>query len=300
MAYLAQRFTYLDAEAWRQLVENGRIWCNDSLCQLTTLVQAGDHITCELPDFPAPKVNLNYDIVFEDPWLLGINKPPNLRVHSQGKFVMANLMYHLRHQRQPPYPEAQLVNRLDADTSGVLLVARAPDVKQTLDAQFAAGEVEKIYLAVVKGVLDPPTGMIDLPVGKVAGSRLAHRHGVVSGGKTAVTYYKTVSTYQSNFSLVELSPQTGRTHQLRVHLAAIGHPIIGDALYTMSDSTFLQWLANPQPTPEMQGMTRHALHCLKTRFLHPVQGQVCTIVAPLAADMQELLVRLESGSGVFE
>lgn len=295
--YLAQRFTYLDKRAWLQLVVDGRTWCNDDVCHRDTAVQAGDHISCDLPDFPAPEVNLNYHIVYEDPWLLGINKPPNLRVHSQGKFVAANLMYHLRHQRQPSYPEAQLVNRLDADTSGIVVLARSPDVKRALAAQFAAGDVEKVYLAVVHGTLTVPAGIIDLPVGQVMDSGLRHRQGVVVGGKTAVTHYKTVAVFQEAYSLVELRPQTGRTHQLRVHLAAMGHPIVGDALYTMDDEAYLHWLAAPQPKPEMQGMARQALHCQETRFTHPITSQLCAITAPLPQDMQTLLARLSDPSG---
>ncbi len=297
VAYLAERFTYLPAEAWRQMVLNGRTWRNDLLCHEETLVQAGDRITCELPDFPAPEVNLDYELVYEDPWLLGINKPPNLRVHSQGKFVTANLIYHLRHQRQPPYPEAQLVHRLDANTSGVMVVARRPEVQQALGTQFAAGEVEKVYLAVVAGVPNPPVGVIDLPLGKAFGSPWRHKQAVVAGGKMAVTSYKTIATYQPGYALLELRPRTGRTHQLRVHLAAAGHPIVGDALYTMGDAAFMRWLKDPRPTPEMQGMTRHALHAQEVRFAHPVSGEACVVTASFPKDMQALVTRLEEATG---
>lgn len=289
VAYLAGRFTYLGVEQWQELVENGRIWLNGRSATTTSLVHGGDLITCDLPEFPEPEVNLAYDIVYEDEWLLGINKPAGLRVHSQGKFVTTNLIYHLRHRRQPPYPEALLVNRLDANTSGVVLAARSPAVKQALDTQFAAGSVEKLYHALVLGSPKPPSGVIDLPLGPAPGSDLAHRQGVVPGGKTAVTLYKTVAVYQGGFSLLELRPKTGRTHQLRAHLAALGYPIVGDALYSLDDEAYRRWLANPQP---LHGLSRQALHCSQTSFTHPVAGQLCTIAAPLPEDIQRLLARL--------
>lgn len=295
VAYLAQRFTYLEAAAWQELVENGRITCNGRTCNPTTLIHPGDTITCDLPDVPVPpEVNLNYTIVYEDDWLLGIDKPGHLRVHSQGKFVTANLIYHLRTQHQPPYPEAELVNRLDADTSGVVLIARNKEVKRALSVQFAAGEVEKVYVAVVQGIPQPLTGSIDQPIGRVTGSRLRHRYGVMEGGKTAVTYYQTLATYGNHHALLELHPQTGRTHQLRVHLATIGHPIVGDALYTLNDEAFLDWVRERPLLPMMQGMTRQALHCCETRFTHPISDTTCTITAPLPADMEKLLEQVAS------
>lgn len=288
VAYLARRFSYLDTEVWQQLVQDGRVWVNGRLADPATPIRPGDTITCDMPDFAPPPVNLAYEIIYEDAWLLGINKPPGLRVHSQGKFVQANLMYHLRHVRQPAYPEVMLVNRLDANTSGVVLVARSTAVKRALDEQFAAGTVAKRYLGVVMGCPDPPVGSIDLPVGHVAGSRLRIRHGVVADGKTAVTHYQTLAAVPP-FCLLALQPQTGRTHQLRVHLAAIGHPLVGDALYALDDEAYLNWLEKPQPIPPPHGLTRQALHCWETRFWHPITGQPCTITASLPADMAALL-----------
>ena len=120
--YLATRFTYLPEASWAMFVREGRIFCNGVICEEATTVARGDTIRCDLPDFGAPEVNYGYSIVYQDEWLIAVNKPAGLRVHSRGKFVNANLIYHLRHIRQPAYPEADLVNRLDADTSGLVLV----------------------------------------------------------------------------------------------------------------------------------------------------------------------------------
>lgn len=296
IGYLAARFTYLSQEDWINLVKQGKVQCNDIVCQTTTCVTQGDVITCELPEFTAPSVNLDYTLVYADRWLLGINKPGNLRVHSQGKFVTANLIYHLRYQHEPPYPEAQLVNRLDAGTSGIVVVARDEEARRQLGQQFSEQLVTKEYLAVVVGIPSQEKGVIDLPIIKIKGTDVKHRYGVArdGGGKTAVSHYECITPLGSQHALLRLYPKTGRTHQLRVHLAAIGHPIVGDALYTMDDAAFLAWCTQRTPTPSMHGLARQALHCCRTSFIHPITYTPCTIEAPLPDDMQQLIERLQS------
>ena len=286
--YLAARFTYRTLAEWQALVAEGRVFCNDALCLPTTLVRQGDVVACELPDFTPPGVNFAYRILYEDAWLLGVDKPAGLRVHSQGKFVTANLIYQLRYVHQPPYPEAHLVNRLDAQTSGVVVLARETAVLRAMSQLFATGEVEKVYLAVVDGAPRPPAGVIDQPIGQTTGPLGVKRFGVMDGGKTAVTHYQVRHTF-GDAALVELRPQTGRTHQLRVHLAAIGHPIIGDALYRMDDAAYLDWVERGVHAGQMARLARQALHCAATRFTHPVTGLPTTFTAPLPADIAALL-----------
>lgn len=290
--YLSRRFTYLAEADWRDLLHQGRIVCNGHPCPTTRLVTKDDVIGCELPDFEAPAVNFDYEIVYEDEWLLGINKPAGLRVHSSGKFVRANLIYHLRQLHQPPYPEASLVNRLDADTSGLVLLARNKEVHGQLAQMFVAGEMEKRYLAVVAGQPSPADGSIALPIGAIKEAAIPRFWIGGANAKPAVTHYRTLSRLGNNFSLLELQPETGRTHQLRVHLAAIGHPIAGDALYTMNDADYLNWRRNPPPQSVWQ---RQALHSHQLQFLHPMLQTCCTLTAPLAADMERLIRELTAG-----
>lgn len=231
-------------------------------------------------------MNFDYDIIYEDKWLFAVNKPAGLRVHSSGKFVHANLIYHLRHLHQPPYPEANLVNRLDADTSGLVLLARDKVVLGQLMRQFAERQVVKEYLAVVTGRPCPANGIINLPIGPVKDARVP-RFGINSlEGKPAVTHYRTIRHLSGHFTLLELKPETGRTHQLRVHLAAIGHPIAGDALYTMNDNNYLDWRLNPGTLTSLQGQ---ALHSHQLQFFHPVEQTVCTLTAPLAPDIVQFI-----------
>jgi len=289
--YLAARFTYLPGQEWEALVNDGRITANGVPATPATLIAPGDVVTCDLPDFAPPEVNLDITVLYEDDWLLAVNKPAGLRVHSQGRFVTANLIYHLRHQHQPPYPEAHLAHRLDADTSGVVVLARDKETLAALARQFERGEVGKTYLALVHGVPAAAQGVIDLPIGKVAGGEVP-RHGVAAGGKTAVTHYRVLETFGSAYALLELRPTHGRTHQLRVHCTAVGHPIVGDALYTMDDAAYLAWRREGNHQGEMDLMRRQALHCAHTAFVHPKKETAVQITAPLPSDMETLVARL--------
>ncbi len=286
LEYLAARFTYLPEATWQQLIKEGLIWCNGAICVETTKVSQGDTVRCDLPDFTPPAVNLDYTILYEDEWLLAINKPAGLRVHSRGKFVNANLIYHLRHVHQPTFPEVNLVHRLDADTSGLVLLARNKVVLTDLARQFAEGLVKKRYLAVVEGRPAPADATINLPIGSVRDARVPRYCIDQVDGKAAVTHYKTIRILSDKYSLLELHPETGRTHQLRVHLAAIGHPIAGDALYTMNDDDYLDFRRNP---PFSTGLQRQALHSHQVQFLHPIYQDVCIITAPLAPDIEQFI-----------
>jgi len=287
--YLATRFTYLSKSAWAQLVLEERISCNGVRCGLATIVSKGNSIECDMPEFKAPAVNLDYTIVYEDEWLLGVNKPAGLRVHSRGKFVNANLIYHLRHLHDPAYPEVNLVNRLDTDTSGLVLLARDKTVLSQLMRQFAEGLVTKSYLAVVSGRPYPASGTIDLPIGPVKDA-LVPRFGIDKAlGKEAVTRYETIHELTDQLTLLELTPESGRTHQLRVHMAAIGYPIVGDALYTMNDKDYLDWLHNP---PTQVGLQRQALHSHSLQFFHPILKTTCTLTAPMAPDIARLIKKV--------
>ncbi|NJN54830.1 MAG: RluA family pseudouridine synthase [Anaerolineae bacterium] len=232
--YLAGRFTYRSRAEWLDLVAHGRVTRNGQPCTVDTIVTQGDVVGCDLPDMPLPeKFDFNYQIVYEDDWLLGINKPGHLLVHDKRQFAQANLIYHLRVLHQPPHPEAKLANRLDKDTSGVVLAARDSQTLQMMQQLFAGQQVQKEYLALVRGVPTPAAGVIDLPVDRLHSLPGVYRFGVVEGGKTAVTHYETVQTFGEQFALLRLFPKTGRTHQLRVHLQAIGHTIVGDVLYSL-------------------------------------------------------------------
>lgn len=289
--YLAGRFTYQTRETWQARIEAGGVTCNGRSTTPNQIVRQGDVIACELSDPPLPDVNLDYEIVYEDEWLLGVNKPGNLKVHGHGRFIQANLIYQVRHNHVPPYPEATLINRLDRDTSGVVLLARDSDTLREVQAQFAERTVEKTYLAVVHGIPSRAVQEIDLPIGRLPSAEGVYRFGVVEDGKPAQTLLELIRPLPPNYALVRLTPKTGRTHQLRVHLAALGHPIVGDSLYTMSD---VEFLAQFEAVSHVEAaLPRHALHCAQTTIWHPYEKRPLTITTPLARDIQTFLKTID-------
>lgn len=291
--YLAARFTYLSRDEWMTRIENGRLTINGRSAAAETIVHQGDEVAYALPELPSVSVNFNYAIIYEDDWLLGINKPGNLLVHAAGKYVAANLIYHLRNVHQPPYPHAHLVNRLDKDTSGVVVVAKGKDTLKIMSRLFATYGVEKVYVALVHGVPVPRRGVIHRPIGRVPSLRGVYRYGTegAENPKEAITHYQVTETFGDDYALLELKPQTGRTHQLRVHLAQLGHPIVGDRLYTMSDEAYLA--SFDETAVGDLPINRQALHCARNSFRHPYTDETCTITAPLPPDMQALLAQLE-------
>lgn len=291
--YLANRFTYLSTNDWREQIAFGRITRNGEICLADVPILAGDTIvfTVNQEEFPEPDADLAFQVVYEDDWLLGINKPGNLLVHRQGRSLTHNLIYQLRYVHQPPYPQAGIVNRLDRETSGVLLVARQPEFLAPLNSLFAEHVVKKTYLAVVHGQTKARQGVIDSPIGRDTDSVISYRYSAgpqAIASKDALTRYQVVADCR-NWSLLRLQPETGRTHQLRVHLAHIGHPIMNDKLYGRTDQEFLLWRDRPLADQATKQVSRQALHAESLQFIHPWTGKEVRIYAALPRDMQEWL-----------
>ncbi|KAA3657492.1 MAG: RluA family pseudouridine synthase [Chloroflexi bacterium] len=288
--YLAARFTYLSVDEWRERVENGRLTHNTLPCTTNTIVTQGDIVTYHMPD-PDKPPQLEYTVLYEDDWLLGINKPGTLLVHAKGRYVRENLIYQLRTYHNPPLPHVNLVNRLDKETSGVIMLAKDKETLRHMSRQFAIGDVTKTYLAIVHGTPSPASGTIDLPIGKVDAPSKGNHFGIDAvRGKTAVTHYETLHTckihHGEEISLLQLTPKTGRTHQLRVHTKALGHPIVGDKRYGIDDERIRE--ENGRLLLE-----RQALHCAATSFQHPHTGETCLIEAPMPDDIESFLQSAE-------
>lgn len=277
--YLAARFTYQTVVAWQAWVTDGHVWCNAHPATAETMVCQGDEVVCDVPAYEQPEVDFSYTIVYEDEWLIGVNKPTNLRVHGNGRFTQANLIYHLR---QHHCPEADLVNRLDAQTSGLVVVAKSKEALRQMQQLFQAQAVTKRYLAIVCGQLASTADVLDWPLAKQFPKQRFSPFVVVEKGeepgKTAVTHYQLQCHLGDSHSLVELQPKSGRTHQLRVHMAALGYPILGDSLYN----------------PEGPTSSRLALHCFENQFLHPFTQQTCSLQAPLSSGWYALVASLQN------
>ena len=234
-------------------------------------------------DVPAQAIPLT--ILYQDPDLVVIDKPPGLVVHpapghSSGTVVNALLslcpdLAGIRGSIRPG-----IVHRLDKDTSGLMVVAKTDRAHQSLSDQLKERAVHKEYQALVAGEPSPPEGVIDAPIARDPRDR--KRMAVVAGGREARTRY-TVTERFGRYSHLHAFPETGRTHQIRVHLAAIGHPIVGDAVYASG--------------PTRRLAPRHFLHAARLSFAHPRTGEPLTFEAPLPADLSAVLDRLRREAG---
>ncbi len=253
-------------------------------------VPAGSVIDLDVPAIPRQRrvtaaEQGAVEILFEDDHLLAVNKPPGVVAHPSFRNASGTLLNALLWfaRAWPAGTRPSLISRLDKQTSGVVLVARAPAVHAALQRAMQHGEVEKTYLAVVHGRPVPASGRIDLPLGRDVSDR--RRVVAVAGGRASVTEYTRMCTAgrgAAAVSIVQCRLVTGRMHQLRVHLAARGWPIIGDAVYGRTS-------ARRSGDTEPPAIGRQALHAWRVAFRHPVTGVFVNVEAPLPADIDALV-----------
>lgn len=218
-------------------------------------------------------------VVYEDDDLILVNKQPGVTVHptkTHPAGTLANGLMKRMLDSGDRY-KIRFVNRLDMDTSGILIVARNSHCQDAISKMMKRDQVEKYYYAVAHGIVEKDEGTIDAPLGRSGVDPV--RRAVIEDGSPSVTHYKVLERFESGFSYLMLRLETGRTHQIRVHLAYLGHPIAGDPLYGREE-------------PELIG--RQALHAGRIVFQHPVSGEVIDAEAPLPEDFQGLLDRLRS------
>jgi 23S rRNA pseudouridine1911/1915/1917 synthase len=258
-------------------------------------VRGGERIEIELPA-PRPSAlepqDLPLAILHEDADLLVVNKPAGLPVHPGAGARRATLVNALLHHCKDlsgvgGVERPGIVHRLDSDTSGVLVVAKNDTAHRSLAAQFKARTVRKLYEAIVWGVPRNPGGLIDRPVGRHPTARV--RMAVRPGGRPARTVYRVRTSFDS-VTLIEVEPETGRTHQIRVHLSFLGHPIIGDRLYGGGLRSHHVTAPVAEALAPYSGLALHA-RCLG--FTHPRDGTWREFTATRPADLQDLLERLE-------
>lgn len=259
-------------------LEDGILLCGVRVTVRATL-HTGDLLSLALEDRESAEsvipADLPLDILYEDESLIALNKPPFMPTHPSNGHqadTLANALAYYFEKRGTPFVFRTL-NRLDRDTSGTVLVSKDRRTAARLSEQLRAGEIRKRYLAVLHGRIDPPAGILDAPIRRVAGSKMERE--IAPGdplAKQARTAYETLAV-GTDGCLVSARPLTGRTHQLRVHFSSVGHPIVGDSLY-----------GNPHPA-----IGRQALHAAELTLIHPYTGAPLTVTAPLPDDIQKLL-----------
>ena len=276
--YLAGRHPDLSRSRIRKLIDDGNVLVDGRGGKASTRLAAGQTVSIGIPP-PAPAELRPWDvplsIVFEDEVLIVIDKPAGMTVHpapgNEDRTLANAVLAHapdiegIGGERRPG-----IVHRLDKDTSGLIVVAKNERTHAHLSDQFKGREVGKVYLALVTGHPSPPEADIDAPIGRHPRDR--QRMAIVSTGRPSITRYNVVSRYK-RASLVEARPRTGRTHQIRVHLASVGHPVVGDSTYGRA----------------VEGLSRQFLHAHQLAFTHPVSGEPMSFTAALPDDLETYL-----------
>ena len=293
--FLARRLPDASRSSIRRWILSGDVSLEGRRLKPSSRLRPGDRIVLAIP---APKPShlipepIPVRVLHEDADLLVVLKPAGMVVHP-GAGVRSGTLVHALLAREDSLSHVGgeerpgIVHRLDRDTSGLLVVARNNAAHRSLSSQFAARRVGKIYLALVWGTPDPPKGRIEAPLGRhpTVRTRIAIRP---VGGREAVTEFRTLETLGS-FTFLEVRILTGRTHQIRVHLRHLGHPVVGDTRY--GGSGFRQ-LRSPRLREVLEAFGRLALHASVLEFVHPSTGVALRFHAPLPDDFERLLSRL--------
>ncbi|MFA4965102.1 MAG: RluA family pseudouridine synthase [Thermoleophilia bacterium] len=264
----------LSRSSAQRLIEDGRVTVAGAPARKRHELRAGERVAWEPPVPRAPLLEAEavpYGLVYEDDWLLVVDKPPGVVVHpapghEHGTLVQGLVERGARggHERRPG-----IVHRLDKDTSGLLLVARSEEAYQRLVAAMQRREIKRVYVTLLRGALPQDEGTIDAPIGRhVRDRKLMSLHS--HAARPAVTHFRVLAR-APGYTLARVQLETGRTHQIRVHFAALGYPVAGDVQY------------GRRPRPE--GLDRQFLHAARLGFAHPADGRQLEFSSPLPPDL---------------
>ncbi len=274
-------------------IEAGAVRVDGQVPRPKDKVQGGEHVRIQARIEPETRVaaeDLPVDVVYKDKGLFVINKPAGLVVHpgaGNASHTLQNALLGLD-PKLALVPRAGLVHRLDKDTSGLMVVARTPEAHAALVEAISARDVERAYLAICVGVMTGG-GKVDEPIGRHRTLRV--RMAVRADGREAVTHYRVLKRFRGH-TLVRAELETGRTHQIRVHLDHIGYPLVGDPVY--GTRRRIPKAAGPELIAALDAFKRQALHATKLALEHPLTGKKLEWEAPMPPDMESLLKVLEA------
>lgn len=303
-AFLTENVDGWSRNRLRRLIDEGDVLVNSQATKPSYKLRETDEIDVELVELPLARFepeNIPLDIVFEDEYLAVVNKPAGMIVHPGAGVTSGTLAnaiaWHflsvppavaggLTNPNDTSSYRVGIVHRLDKDTSGLIVIAKNEEVNEALSEQFRTRTVEKHYVALAHGTMRENTGKIDRPIARDRHNRL--RMTVSQDGRSALTLWKVRQRFEK-FTLLDIEIKTGRTHQIRVHLASINHPVVGDPTYNEGrDNT----VADLNIRKALSGLNRQFLHARKLSFTHPKTNERLTFTADLPFELKQFLSKL--------
>jgi 23S rRNA pseudouridine1911/1915/1917 synthase len=300
--YLHGRFSNFSRGMIQQIIKAGGVKVNGKVVRPSSKLSGGDRIELTLPQLPSKEIqpeDIPLDIIHEDADLIVLNKQADMIVHpargnTHGTLVNALAFYSAELSSGLGEFRPGIVHRLDRNTTGVMVVTKNDVAQWRVARQFERRLVKKTYLAIVHGTPDLTADRVNVPLG--VHPRIREKYAIrPEGGKEAITFYEVIESFRG-FSLLRLNPRTGRTHQIRVHLSYMKHPIVGDDMY--GGKLVYPWqLADAEPSAQDPVIDRCALHASTLEFKHPATEEMVKYEAPLPQDMQNLLDLLRKHRG---
>ena len=288
--WLSERLTDLSRARLQSLIRGGLVRVDGAASKAAHRLRGGERVEIEVPP-PADETltpePVPLSLVYEDPHVLVVDKPAGMVVHPgagrSGGTLAAAILAHAPTTAGVGGPRRPgIVHRLDKDTSGLLVVAKTPQAYDDLVEQLASRTVTRCYLAVVHGRVRANEAVVDAPIGRHPTDRVKMAIRPAGRGKRAVTRYRVLERF-ADFTLLEVRLETGRTHQIRVHLASLGHPVVGDSVYGKPRTR--------SPIP----LDGYALHATGLAFVHPAFRKMIECAAPIPARIERLLLHLRDG-----
>jgi 23S rRNA pseudouridine1911/1915/1917 synthase len=300
--YIALQFPEFSRTQIKKVIDAGAVIVNGVPGKASQKIKDGDHLEIGLPEprvVEAVPEDIPLSILYEDEWLALVDKPADMVVHparANWTGTLANaLAFHFADlSKLGGNYRPGIVHRLDRDTSGVILVAKEEQTHRELSMLFEIRQVFKEYVAIVAGEMDRDSDYIE---GRIAHHRYERVKMIVSDdeddddAKDACSFYEVIERYRG-FTFVKVQPRTGRTHQIRVHLASVGHPVLADKVYGGRDQLRLSEITSTPPEGDQILLSRQALHAHRLRFQHPRKREWMEFVAPLPAEFEETLAAL--------
>jgi 23S rRNA pseudouridine1911/1915/1917 synthase len=290
--YLGAFFRFRSRHRWQKTIDQGDVRVAGHVqTKLAYRLRLGDQVDYYCPESCEPEVDTNIRVVWEKSGLIAVYKPPNLPIHEAGRYRLNTFCNILA---QKVGPEWAPMHRLDRETSGIVLCADGKSLRGNVSHLFRTRDIEKVYLAIAVGKSVEDNFDVAEPMGPAIGTLFRNKQAVRPDGLTAFTEFRVLERAQANFTLFEVKPKTGRTHQIRVHAAHRSLPLVGDTKYALDETIFLEALDHGF-TPRVESAVhtqRLCLHATQVTLRHPLDQKIYTVDCHMPDDMQAIWKRL--------